>query len=187
MSKKAAAAAAPAEGEKPKGKSKLIIIIVAAVILLAAAGGGAYFFLFKKGHGDEAEAEGGKPAAEKKHKAEPGKLPTFIALEPFTSNLMPENGNQIIQLTIGLKVEDAHEGDKIKGKTVEIRDRILYVLATKKPSELAGREGREQLAEEIKDAVNSIVGTPGGTDKKGKKTSPEGPVDEALFTSFIIQ
>ena len=189
MSKKAAAAAAPAEGEKPKGKSKLIIIIVAAVVLLAAAGGAAYFFLFKKGHGEEAEAGGGKdkPAAEKKHSAEPGKPPAFIALEPFTSNLMPENGNQIIQLTISLKVEDAHEGDKVKGKTVELRDRILYVLATKKPSELAGREGREQLADEIKDAVNSIVGTPGGTDKKGKKTSPEGPVDEALFTSFIIQ
>ena len=187
MSAKPAAAPA-AEGEKPKGKSKLIIIIVAVVVLLAAAGAGAFFFL-KKGHADEAEGEGGKDKAktEKKHKAEPGKPPIFINLEPFTVNLSPENGEQFLQVVIGLKVEDAHEGDHLKAYTPKIRNDILLLLTTKKPSEISTREGREQLAEEIKDTVNSIVGTPGDTDKKGKKSAPEGPVEEAIFTSFIIQ
>ncbi len=184
MSSKAAAPAP--EGEKPKGKGKLIIIIVAVVVLLAAAGG-AYFFLFKKPAGDEAEGTKDKAKVEKKHKAEPGKPPTFINLEPFTVNLTPENGEQFLQVVIGLKVDDAHEGDKLKAYTPKIRNDILLLLTTKKPSEISTRDGREQLAEEIKDAVNSIVGTPGHTDKKGKTSAAEGPVDEAIFTSFIIQ
>lgn len=181
------AAAAPADGEKPKGKGKLVIILVAVIVLLAAAGG-AFFFL-KKGHGDEGEGEGGKdkPKAEKKHKSDPGKPPTFVPLEPFTVNLKSEGSEQYLQTVIALRVEDPKEADKLKAYMPEVRNDILMLLSGKKASELAEREGREHLAEEIKDAVNSIIGTPAKVDKKGKKSEPEGPVEKAIFSTFIVQ
>lgn len=187
----AKAAPAPAEGEAPKKKSKLLLIIIIAVVVLAAAGAGA-FLLLKKGHGEEGAAEadghGAAPAkVEKKHKADPGKAPTFINLETFTVNLAPETGDQYLQLVVALKVDDAHAGDAIKNFMPEIRHRVLMLLASKKASDLATEAGRSELADQIKDEINGVIGTPGGFDKHGKKREAEGPVAAVLFTSFIVQ
>jgi flagellar FliL protein len=181
----AKAAPPPAEGEVPKKKSKLLLIIIIAVLVLAAAGAGA-FFLLKKGHGGE-EGAAEPPKVEKKHKAEPGKPPSFINLEAFTVNLAPETGDQYLQLVIALKVDDDHAGDTIKNFMPEIRHRILMLLASKKASDLATETGRSDLADQLKDEVNGVVGTPGGFDKHGKKREAEGPVTAVLFTSFIVQ
>jgi flagellar FliL protein len=180
----AKAAPAPAEAEAPKRKSKLLLIIIIAVVLLAAAGAAA-FLLLKKAPAEEGGAEPAK--VEKKHKAEPGKPPTFVNLEAFTVNLTPDTGDQYLQLVIALKVDDEHAGEAIKDFMPEIRHRILMLLASKKASDLATEAGRTDLADQIKDEVNGVIGTPGGTDKHGKKREAEGPVLAVLFTSFIVQ
>ena len=48
---------------------------------------------------------------------------------------------------------------------------------------LASREGKEGLAEEIRESINGVIGEPPA---KGKHAT-EGPIKEVLFTSFIIQ
>ncbi|MDD5297973.1 MAG: flagellar basal body-associated FliL family protein [Rhodocyclaceae bacterium] len=183
---KAPPAAAPAEGEAPKKKSKLLLIIIIAVVVLVAAGAGA-FFILNKGHGGE---EGGAepPKAEKKHKAEPGKPPTYVNLETFTVKLAAESGEPpYLQVAIALKVDDAHAGDAIKNFMPEIRHRILMLLSSKKGSELSTEVGLTELADQIKEEINGVIGTPGGVDKRGKKREAEGPVASVLFTSFIVQ
>ncbi len=108
MAKEAEAAAAPK-------KSKKLLIIIGLVVVLLLGGGGAAFFLMKGDHeeGDEDEVvvEKAKPS---KKKAAKEVMPTYIALDAFTVNLIPENGEQFMQLMLSIEVEDAHVGDKVR-------------------------------------------------------------------------
>jgi len=180
--------AKPAEeaAEAPKKKSKkLLIIILAAVLILVIAGGGAAFMLMKKtdpADDEENAEETTKPAKKKKDGHEVP--PVFVALEPFTVNLIPETGDQYLQVVLSLEVEDPIAEASIKGQMPKIRNNVTLLLSAKKASELLPKEGKERLAESLKEEINSIVEPP----KKGKKgEAAEGPVKSVLFTSFIIQ
>lgn len=175
----------PAEGAAPPKKSKkLLIIIVAAVLLIVVAGGGAAFFLLKKGDeaadDEEVATEKEKPKKKKGEKAAP---PVYIAMDAFTVNLVPETGDQYLQVTINVEAEDAAVGETMKVHMPKLRNRIMLILSSKKASELASREGKEALAEEIRESINGVIGEPPA---KGKKEAA-GPVKEVLFTAFIIQ
>lgn len=173
----AAEAAAPARKSK-----KLLIIVAAALILILLIGGGAAYFLLK---GDAAEeGEDGEVATE--HAAAPAKkkdgkemAPVYVALDPFTVNLAPENGDQFLQVMISVEVEDALAGDKLKSFTPKLRNNVMVLLSGKKASELMPKSGKEALAAEIRSLINEIL-------EPGVKPDA-GPVKEVLFTSFIIQ
>lgn len=172
----------------PKKSKKMLIIILAAVLVIVLAGGGAAFFLLKKSdHPEDEEAveETAKPK-EKKKKKDPKAVPAFIALEPFTVNLIPETGDQYLQVILSVEIEDAHEEGAIKQVMPKIRNNITLLLSGKKPSELLPKSGKEKLAEELKDEINSAIEPPTKT-KKGELIMPDGPVKTVLFTSFIIQ
>lgn len=134
--------AAPAA--KKKGKLPLLIGLV---VLLAAAGGGAWFFLFK-----DKGAEAQQPA-----KAQAPKPPVFVPLDTFTVNLSADEGGQYLQVGATLRVLDQAAADAVKQYMPEIRHRTLGLLASKKPSEIAGGEGRERLAEELRQHINNIL------------------------------
>lgn len=173
-----------ADAAPPKKSKKLLIIIVAAVLFVVLAGGGA-FFMLKKGDqhaDDDEEVAAEKESAKKKGGKEAH--PVYIPMEPFTVNLVPETGDQYLQVTINVEAVDAGVGEKLKVHMPKLRNKIMLILSSKKASELAPREGKEQLADEIKDSINSVIG--GEAPAKGKKAAEE-PIKEVLFTSFIIQ
>jgi flagellar FliL protein len=195
MAKEAAKKDDAGADAKPKGKGKkLLLIIVAAVAVIVIGGGAALFLLLRQGGDDHKEA-----------KAEPAKAPIFVNLEPFTVNLQPENGEQYLQVVATLKIKDKGAEERIKTYMPEMRHRILLLLSGKKPSEIGTPEGREQLADQIRDDVNHVLGDAGA---KPVKTSAQakpigkapvkgsddahaapaaGPVSGVLFTSFIVQ
>ncbi len=180
-----AADAPAAEGAAPKKKSKMMIIIAAVVVVLIAAGAAAFFIMKKNKGGEEGEsAESHAPAKKAKDHSHP---PAFVNLEPFTVNLTPENGEQYLQVVVVFKLPDEKSGEGVKVYMPELRHRILMTLSSKKASELSTADGRMELANQIMDEANSVVGTPGRTDKNGKKVAAEGPIEAVLFTSFIIQ
>ncbi len=194
---KAAAATADGEVAPPKKKGKLILFIGVAVLVLALAGGGAFFMMSKKKAAEaEADGEDGHGPVKTAHaKPKSGTPPTFVPMEPFTVNLMPENGEQYLQVVATLKLEDAHVADDLKVYMPELRHRVLMLLSGKKASELQGVDGREALAAEIMSAANDVLGFGSKSQVKGakesdgkaKKDAAEGPVVSVLFTSFIIQ
>lgn len=195
------------EAEKPakpkKSQSKLIIFAIIGIVVLALAGGGAFFLLGgNKGKGDEQTLEdtqqgdeaatgeeGDEQAATDKPNQQAIIPPVYVKLEPFTTNLAPEQGtafsaaDQYIQIVVELKVDTAASGELLKQYTPEIRNNILRLLSIKRPTELALTEGKDALANEIRDSVNGIVKP--GANKDGK--SPPSPVGSVLFSSFIIQ
>jgi len=168
---KADAAAAPAAG----GKSKLIIIILAAVIVLGLGGGAAWYFL----HGSNAEESAEAPKKEKssKKKKKEEHPPEYLAIEPFTVNLQPENGDQYLQVAFTLQVDGPEQAELIKTNMAKVRSRVLLLLSGKKASEINTVEGKQQLAGEILAVVKAPFG----------EHEEEQGVSDVLFTSFIIQ
>ena len=188
---KAPAKSDAAEGEAPKGgKKKLIIIIVVAVLVLAIGGGAAFFMLNKKKHAEGEDGEDDSAHHEPpKIKVDPSKPPVFVPLEQFTVNLAPEDGEHFLQATMVLRVADPKIGDSLKLYMPELKHRILMILSSKKPSDLTSVEGREQLADEVKEEANDILGYTPNPKKKSKHSRPEddGPIISVLFNQFIIQ
>jgi flagellar FliL protein len=182
MSKDAKPAGDTGEAAPPKKSKKMLIIIIAVLVLVLGGGGAAAYLMMSKGaeHADEEEAATEKSG--KKKKGEKEAPPAYVALDPFTVNLVAETGDQFLQLVISVEVADLTVGDRLKAYTPKLRNNITLLLSTKKASELITKEGKEKLAEDIRDQMNEIVEIPA---VKGKPA--QDAVKEVLFTSFIIQ
>ncbi len=170
-------------GVAPKKSKKMLIIIIAVVVLVLGIGGAAAFLLMGQNadHGDEEEVVTEKAKPAKKKKGEKDALPVYVALEAFTVNLIPEAGDQFLQLIISVEGPDAKFADELKTYMPKLRNDVMMILSDKKASQLITKEGKESLAAELLDAMNAVV-DPSSKGKKG-----EGPIKEVLFTSFIIQ
>lgn len=172
----------------PKKSKKLLIIIVLAVVLLAAAGAGAFLMMSggdEELDEDEVAEETEKKPAKKKKKADAGP-PTFVNLDPFTVNLVPEVGDQYLQVVLSVELDEAPSQATLAMMMPRIRNNVTLLLSSKKASELQSKEGKEQLATEIQTEINSAIEPP-ARNKRGEIIPPEGPVVSVLFTSFIIQ
>jgi flagellar FliL protein len=183
MAAKEAPPPAPA-GEAPKKGKKLLIIVSALVVLLIAlAVATALLLTSHSSDGDEDDEDEDEVQTHKSKKGDPAALPVFVALDPFTVNLAPdENSNgQYMQVTLSLEVDNLEADNTLKGWMPRIRNDVTLIMSGKKESEVITKEGKEALAQEIRNGINSII-TPS---KKGK--APEGPVRAVLFTQIIIQ
>lgn len=175
--------------QPPKKSKKLLIIILAAVLVVVLAGGGAAFMLLKKSEpaeDDEEVAAETSKSKKKDKKKDAHAAPIFINLEPFTVNLVPETGDQYLQVVLSLEVEDPTADAALKALMPKIRNNITLLLSSKKASELQPKEGKERLAEALRDEINGVIEPP-TKNKKGEAVTHEGPVKSVLFTSFIIQ
>ena len=182
MAKEAKPEAASTEGSPPKKSKKLLIIVAAALVLVLALGGAAAFFMMRNHNaedGEDEEAVATETAKTSKKKGGKEALPVYVALDAFTVNLIPESGEQFLQLILSVEVADIPTGDKIKTFTPKLRNNVMMLLSGKKASELLTKEGKEKLAGEIREQMNEVL-APGA-----KKA--DAPVKEVLFTSFIIQ
>ena len=179
MAKEAKAEAEVAVAAAPKKSKKLLIMVAVALVLVLAVAGGGALLLMKK-HSASADEEGGDASSEtvKSEKKTAGKevAPVYVALDAFTVNLV---GDQFLQLIVSVEVADLQAGDRLKTFMPKIRNNVMLLLSGKKASDLITKEGKEALANEIRDLISDIL-------EPGAKAG-QGPVKEVLFTSFIIQ
>lgn len=131
MAKDAKPAEDTGEAAPPKKSKKLLIIIIAVLVLVLGGGGAAAYLMMSKGaeHADEEDAATEKQAKEKGEKEAP---PAYVALEPFTVNLVAETGDQFLQLVISVEVADLTVGDRLKAYMPKLRNNITLLLSTKK-------------------------------------------------------
>jgi flagellar protein FliL len=165
--KKDAAKEAPAaEAPKKGGKGKLIAIAaVAGVLVLGGGGAGAWLLLGKKG-GEPGEA-----------KVAPKKMPVFVELDMFTVNLKDKEDERFMQVKLVAEVKDAPAGEMLKTLMPSVRNEILLLLGSKQAGEVATREGKEKLAQEIVASANKVLeGTPAAKSVEGVN-----------FTHLIVQ
>jgi flagellar FliL protein len=162
--KEAPAAEAPKKG----GKGKLIAILaVAGVLLLGGGGAGAWLLLGKK-NADQPGAEA---------KVAPKKMPVFVDLDMFTVNLKDKDDERFMQVKLVAEVKDAPAGEMLKTLMPSVRNEILLLLGSKQAGEVATREGKEKLAQEIVASANKVLeGTPAAKSVEGVN-----------FTHLIVQ
>jgi len=179
----------------PSKKKKIIILGIAALLVLALIGGAAAFLLKKPHPKDEASADSEEAVAAQEEKAKKEREekrkkspPVFAKLDTFTVNLVQETGDQYLQVAITLELEDPLADAALKESMPKIRDSIIRLLGNKKASDLTTTEGKDELAWELKDALNLLLEPDQPAPAKGKRRQEiEGPVVAVLFTDFIIQ
>ncbi|MCU0939126.1 MAG: flagellar basal body-associated FliL family protein [Burkholderiaceae bacterium] len=162
--KEAPAADAPGKG----GKGKLIAIVaVVGVLLLGGGGAGAWLLLGKK----DANQTGAEA------KVAPKKMPVFVELDMFTVNLKDKEDERFMQVKLVAEVKDAPAGEMLKTLMPSVRNEILLLLGSKQAGEVATREGKEKLAQEIVASANKVLeGTPAAKSVEGVN-----------FTHLIVQ
>jgi flagellar protein FliL len=181
----------------PARKSrKMLFIIIAAVLLI---GGGATAYMLTRPVHATAKDVADDAAAEQ---ANPSLPPKYIALGTFTANLIHEEGDRYLQVSISIKVSKPELEDQIKARNPEILHTVNMLLESKSPSELATVAGKEKLARDIKFQIEKVLGfhktSPVETLIQAASAPASAPVivepaqvdsgiEEVLFTSFIIQ
>lgn len=152
---------------------KKILLIVAAIVFVGIGVAGGYFFLGKGG---------GEAQEEAPHLVE-------LQVGELTTNLADANGRRLIQVEVGLVVEEGsaggkgHGGDEQEGLT-EIRDAILEVLRSKEYRDVIGADGMKKLKDDIRTRVNETMHDGGkGTGEAGGA----GKVVEVHFSKFLVQ
>ncbi|MBL8318940.1 MAG: flagellar basal body-associated FliL family protein [Burkholderiaceae bacterium] len=183
-------AAAPAP--KAGGKKKLLIIVGAALLLVLAGGGGAAFYVIKQRQAAAAAAaEGGEVQEAKPKKKKDGKkaAPVFLPLDIFTVNLADREAERYAQVGVTLELADSHVSDQLKAYMPAIRNDILMLLAHKRAEELQDRDGKLDLAREIKRAASKPLADADDHDAHAKPGDEEDeePVRAVHFSAFIIQ
>ena len=161
---------------------KIVLITVLVIVLSAASAGGVWYFLSGKSHSShekgaeaEAEAEAEAPDEDAENGDEKTAEPIFVALDPFTVNLLPEG--QFLQATFVLQIKNEKQAERIKVFMPQIRSRLLLMLSGKTADALSSQQGKTDLIKEIKQLISQPFNA-------GQKPVT---VEEVHVTAFIIQ
>lgn len=103
--------------------------------------------------------------------------PIFVTLDSFTVNLKGDDGDRFLHTGLSVKVADAQTQARIAEYLPEARSRILLLLSSKQPAELATVEGKRKLAQEIRQTLSQPFAT----------ALPSQQILDVLFTSFVVQ
>lgn len=149
-----------------KKKSRWLWIMLLLVLMLGGGGAGAWYMLYMQ----PAQAQGQDEAAE------PTPAPALYSeLRPaFVVNLA---GNRFLQLEIDLMARDAAVIEAVKRHNPAIRNDLLLLLGSQKPSDLQSLEGKVTLQQQVLEAINAIL------DAREQGLA----VEEIYFSSFVMQ
>ena len=201
MSAKAADSATATDKPKGKGKKGLVIAVLVGLVLAGGGAGGAWYFMQKKGHDASAKEE---PAHEEEAPSKPGAAPVYLAMENMVLNLADPGGERVAQVGITLELENEKTVEKIKTLMPKVRSGVLMLVSQRTSDELLKRDGKEQLAIDIRAEVSDVLGyevesskpaKAKGDDaddepaprKKKQKRAAYSPVQGVLFSAFIVQ
>ncbi len=186
--KKDEAAAAEAAPPPKSSKKKMLIIIIAAVLVLLVIAAGATVVILRlkaAAAGDKAGAAHTEQKADTpEYKLDPSKPPVYVNLDAFTVNLQSDSGEQFLQVVATLQVVDDKVAERLKQYMPQVRHEFLSLMAGKKPAEVTTQQGRLQLADEMKEVANEVLGYQA---PRRKSKDEVGPIVAVYFTQFIVQ
>lgn len=154
------------EGGASSGKKKMLGLVIGLALVVVLGGAGGWYW-----------STMASASSAKEHKSDKAEPPEYVALDPFTVNLQPENGEQYLQVQFTLQVANAETAELVKANMAKARSRILLLLSGKHASEINTVEGKHLLAKEIIDSLKQPFAQSGEPQK----------ITDVLFTAFIIQ
>lgn len=174
------------DGAAKKGKSSkvtIIIIAVVALLMIGASIGGTLYFL---GGSDEemstanADSEAGDKNKKSKKAAQEGesKVVIYHAFEPaFVVNFEDKGVIRFLQVGLSVMTRDEAVIGHLKQHDPVIRNNLVLLFSSQSFKDLSSREGKEKLRAETLKEIQAIL----------KKYTDDKGIDEAFFTSFVIQ
>lgn len=156
-------ASSPPNVKTPKSRKFILLLALAALGITAAGGGVAYAYL----RGEHKAAATVAPPPD----------PIFVALEPFTVNLQPNDRSRFLHVAMTLKVADAKSQQQLTKYLPEVRSRVLAVLSNRQSEVLLTAEEKAQLAGAIMAALNQPF---------APNLAPS-KIASVMFTTFMLQ
>ena len=98
----------------------------------------------------------------------------IVPVDPVIVNLSGSGGRRYLKAKINLEAKDVDIKKKIEAKSVQIKDRLIFILSSKTLEDIEGSEGQEYLRREIQDSVNVVLKIEDG-------------VLQVYFTEFVVQ
>ena len=94
----------------------------------------------------------------------------------FTTNL--KGSKKFLQLSLGVSTQyDEQVMANVDSHQLALRSEILTIMSTFSPEGIAGREGKQELADALRDGINEVL----------VKVEGFGGVENVHFTSFVLQ
>jgi flagellar protein FliL len=186
---------APASGGAGGGTSNVVLILTAVNTIAMLGMAGLLFVSFQKekskstvddiaAHGDASHgapaaghgeaAKGGADAHGKPGDKKPLDYGRMITLDQFTVNLSTPGSAtpKYVRVNISLEVPTDDAEGEVTSKMPQVRNVIIDLFNSKRPSDLASAEGRDYLKEEIRNALNGFL--------------VNGKVKGVFFTNFAL-
>ena len=94
----------------------------------------------------------------------------------FTTNL--KGSKKFLQISVGVSTQyDDTVMANVESHQLAMRSEILAIMSEFTPDDIAGREGKDILANALKDGINRVL----------EKLEGFGGVEDVHFTSFVLQ
>lgn len=155
---------------------KKIAIIVAALFGILSVSIGTSVFLVsyiveKKIY----EANNPEPVEEEVVEMEKEKTPAvYLPLEPFVVNFVQNGSLRYLQITLQLMSRSEETIELTSEHIPEIRNSLILMLSGHDYTDLASREGKELIRQQVQDEVNRII-------------DEEDGIESVFLTGFIMQ
>lgn len=151
------------------------IPILAVALLCSGLSGGAVYYL---SHKEISEKTVGSEDAGKPKEPLVVAAPIYLKIAPFTVNIKSDSARpRLLYSGVSFKLGDKETEKFLSEHMVEIRSRMLMIVADCKAEDLVTPEGKAALTTKIMDMFKLPFSAP----------QPELSVTEALFTDFIVQ
>jgi len=94
----------------------------------------------------------------------------------FTTNL--RGSKQFLQITVGVSTQyDEEVMVNVESHQLALRSEILTIMSEFSSEDIAGKEGKNNLAESLRDGINKVL----------VKVEGFGGIENVHFTSFVVQ
>lgn len=171
-----------AAGNKGKSsKVKIIIIALVVMLLMGTSIGGTLYFLGGSDEEMSEQADGMADSKKKKKKAaksgEPVKIIYHAFDPPFVVNFEDKGVVRFLQIGLSVMTHDETVTASLQQHDPVIRNNLVLLFSSQTFKDLSSREGKEKLRMQTLKEIQSIM----------KKYTDDKGIEEAFFTSFVIQ
>lgn len=148
---------------KSPRRRKLVILLVTLTVLGGSTAAAAYYYL--------------KPATSVAVAPAAPVDPVYVALEPLTVNLQPNDRNRFLHIGVTLKVADAKAQVQVTQYLPEVRSRVLLVLSNRQSESLLSPGDKTKLAGEILAVLQQPFAA----------NLPAAKISSVMFPVFMLQ
>jgi flagellar protein FliL len=101
-----------------------------------------------------------------------------VPLHPaFVVNFSGDSDVRFLQIELQIATRDPNVPPKMIEHDPAVRNSLVMLFASQKPSDLESREGKEQLRKQVLDEIRKVMKQVGASDK----------IENVYFTNFVMQ